>query len=62
MLTSRLEKYKGVTLIVVPEQGWLHIVWDATGHAFEGPVENDADVVRCTRIAIDALRALAKVA
>ena len=51
---SRVEKHKGVTLVV--RDGWATVVWDATGHSMEGPVESEAAVRRFTRIAIDALK------
>ena len=56
MLTPRVEKHKGVTLVVGITSGWMSIVLDATGHSFEGPVENDDDVRRIARIVVPALQ------
>lgn len=56
---NRLEKHNGVTLMVT--EGWLTVVWDATGHEVAGPVDSDADVVRITKIAVDTLREITKV-
>lgn len=55
---NRIEKYKGATLVV--RDDWVSVVWDATGHSFEGPVESEEDLRRVLRIAIDALRSLVK--
>ena len=49
----RLENYNGVTLVV--RDGWITVVWDATGHTMEGPIESDDDVRKFAHIAVDAL-------
>ena len=57
--TARVEKHKGVTLVV--RDGWITVVWDATGHSVEGPVTDDTDVRRIVRIAIRTLREINEV-
>lgn len=58
--TSRLEKHKGVTLIV--NEGWISVVWDATGHIIEGPVKDDMEVKKVVEIALPTLKKLAGLA
>ena len=54
--TSRIEKHKGVTLIVA--YGWLTVVWDATGHSVEGPVADNAEVKALAKAAVAFLKKL----
>ena len=58
MATNRVEKYKGVTLVV--RDNWISVVWDKTGHILEGPVSTDEDVRRVARLAVDVLRKVAE--
>jgi hypothetical protein len=44
MLTGRLEKHKGITLLVDAANNWISVVHDTTGYHFEGPVSDDTDV------------------
>lgn len=53
---GRFEKYQGMTLIV--QNGWINIVQDSTGFAFEGPVTDDDDVRRVARTVIPVLLTL----
>lgn len=59
MLTGRIEKHKGITLIVDASVDWISIVHDETGFVFEGPAMSDTDVRRIARIAINAIKTLA---
>lgn len=55
MLTGRLEKHKGITLLVDVANGWMSIVRDGTGYQFEGPVKSDEDVRRIAALVIPVL-------
>ena len=59
MLTGRVEKHKGLTLIVDASMAWVSIVHDETGFMFEGPVTSDSDVRRIARVAVNAIKTIA---
>jgi hypothetical protein len=56
---NRVEKHKGVTLVV--RDHWATVVWDATGHSLEGPVDSEDAVRRVVRVAVRALEEIATV-
>ena len=56
--TNRLEKFKGITLVV--QQGWATVVHDASGFEVAGPVNTDGATIAFTRIAIPVVQGLAR--
>lgn len=59
MLTPRVEKYSGYTLLVDSTNEWFTIVHEATGMTIEGPVSTDKELKALVGYAIASLRGMA---
>lgn len=56
-VTTRIEKYRGITLVVRDE--WISVILDSHGYEFQGPVTSDEEVKRICRLVIPLLQSLA---